>query len=241
MASDFHNFMVQVAAERVEPNKLLKLKKEFDGVLQCLSPMKKYAPRIYIGGIHERRIEINTYSDMDIQIFFPVDLRDHIREVNEYAYELVAKKFDTRTLGIIYRVSLSEDYDIDIVCGKAEDYNYEYGLLYDPETNERQTGKLNDQVHTNRNARILVKLVKQWKRHKLLNWDSLKLEKSELPYFLKKKNLLKDYGEAFYNWLLDTMAVKKKTMNQYETQRFIAAGEETLKAIKEKFWIRTIY
>lgn len=218
----------------------MKLKREFEGVLHALAPVNRFSPRLYIGGVHERKIEINTYLDLDIHIYFPHDLKDHIREVNEYAFELVAKKFETRSLGLLYRITISEDFDIDIIPGKAEDPNFEYSLLYDPETNQRQTGKLVEQLNLIRNARALLKLVKLWKRHKLLIWDSTKLEKSEMPYFLKKKEL-NDYGIAFQQWLMINMELKKKFISQYEVQRFLAAGEETLKAVKDKFWMRVIY
>ena len=240
MATELHNFLAQTVAERIDPHKLMKLRKEFDGVLQALSPVRKYAPRIYIGGVYEKRIEINTYADMDIHIYYPYDLQDHIREIAEYAFELVSKKFETRSLGLLYRITINEDYDIDFVSGRAEDSEYGYSLLYDPETNQRQTGKLQEQLNLIRNARSMLRLVKLWKRHKLLIWDSTKLEKSEMPYFLKRKEL-NDYGIAFQQWLMINMELKKKFAGQYEVQRFLAAGEETLKAVKDKFWMRTIY
>lgn len=71
-------------------------------------------------------------------------------------------------------------------------------------------------------------------------WDPAKLEKSEMPYFLKRKDL-NDYGLAFQQWLQISVELKKKLGNNLEVQRFMAAGEESLKAIKDKFWIRTIY
>lgn len=240
MATELHNFLAQTVAERIDPHKLMKLKKEFDGVLQLLAPVRRFAPRIYIGGVYEKRIEINTYADMDIQIYYPYDLQDHIREIAEYAFELVSKKFETRSLGLLYRITINEDYDIDIVSGRAEDADYGYSLLYDPETNQRQTGKLQEQLNLIRNARAMLRLVKLWKRHKLLIWDSAKIEKSEMPYFLKRKEL-NDYGIALQQWLLINMELKKKFGGQYEVQRFLAAGEETLKAVKDKFWMRTIY
>ncbi len=240
MATELHNFLAQTVAERIDPNKLMKLKKEFNGVLQALAPVRRFAPRIYIGGVYEKQIEINTYADMDIHIYYPYDLQDHIREIAEYAFELVSKKFETRSLGLLYRITISEDYDIDFVSGRAEDPEYGYSLLYDPETNQRQTGKLQEQLNLIRNARVMLRLVKLWKRHKLLIWDSAKLEKSEMPYFLKRKEL-NDYGIALQQWLLVNMELKKKFAGQYEVQRFLAAGEETLKAVKDKFWMRTIY
>ncbi|MBP7280618.1 MAG: hypothetical protein KBA66_03520 [Leptospiraceae bacterium] len=240
MATELHNFLAQTVAERIDPNKLMKLKKEFNGVLQLLAPVRRFAPRIYIGGVYDKQIEINTYADMDIHIYYPYDLKDHIREIAEYAFELVSKKFETRSLGLLYRITINEDFDIDIVSGRAEDPEYGYSLLYDPETSTRQTGKLKEQLDLIRNARAMLKLVKLWKRHKLLIWDSTKLEKSEMPYFLKRKDL-NDYGIAFQQWLLINMELKKKFAGQYEVQRFLAAGEETLKAVKDKFWMRTIY
>lgn len=240
MANDLHTFLANLVAERIDPNKLMKLRREFDGVLQLLAPVRKFAPRIYIGGVYDKRIEINTYADMDIHIYYPYDLKDHIREVAEYAFELVSKKFETRSLGLLYRITINEDYDIDFVSGRAEDPNYEYSLLYDPETNTRQTGKLVEQMNLIRNARAMVKIAKLWKRNKLIVWDSTKLEKSEMPFFLKRKDL-NDYGIALQQWLLINMELKKKFGGQSEAQHFLAAGEETLKAVKDKFWIRTIY
>ncbi|HMV43306.1 MAG TPA: hypothetical protein PK079_04745 [Leptospiraceae bacterium] len=240
MSAELHNFLVQTVKERIEPNKLMKLKKEFDGVLQALSPVKRFGPRIYIGGVYEKRIDINTYADMDIHIYYPYDLQDHIREIAEYAFELVSKKFETRSLGLLYRITISEDYDIDFVSGRAEDPEYGYSLLYDPETNQRQTGKLKEQLDLIRNARSMLKLVKMWKRNKLLMWDSAKLEKSEMAYFLKRKDL-NDYGIALQQWLLINMELKKKFAGQYEVQKFIGACEESLKAMKDNFWIRTIF
>jgi hypothetical protein len=98
MATELHNFLAQTVAERIDPNKLMKLKKEFNGVLQALAPVRRFVPRIYIGGVYEKQIEINTYADMDIHIYYPYDLQDHIREIAEYAFELVSKKFETRSL-----------------------------------------------------------------------------------------------------------------------------------------------
>lgn len=240
MTDNLHTFLAQVVAERIEPNKLMKLRRELDGVLQALSPVKRFAPRIYIGGIYEKRININTYADMDIHIYYPYDLQDHIREVAEYAFELVVKKFPTRSLGLLYRITLSEDYDIDIVSGRAEDPNFEYSLLFDPEVNQRRTGKLIEQMNLIRNARAMVKIAKLWKRNKLLMWDSTSLEKSEMAYFLKRKEL-NDYGLALQQWLLIHMELRKQLGNSYDNLHFLAAGEETLKAVNDKFWMRTIY
>ena len=61
-----------------------------------------------------------------------------------------------------------------------------------------------------------------------------------MPFFLKRKDL-NDYGIALQQWLLINMELKKKFGGQSEAQHFLAAGEETLKAVKDKFWIRTIY
>ena len=49
MANDLHTYLANLVAERIDPNKLMKLRREFDGVLQLLAPVRKFAPRIYIG------------------------------------------------------------------------------------------------------------------------------------------------------------------------------------------------
>ena len=92
---------------------------------------------------------------------------------------LFQKKFETRSLGLLYRITINEDYDIDFVSGRAEDPEYGYSLLYDPETNQRQTGKVQGTIksYPQRQSHVL-RLVKLWKLAQTFNMGFCKIRKS---------------------------------------------------------------
>jgi hypothetical protein len=237
--SELNDFILRTVADRVDFGKLTKLKKEFFGVLETLQPVKKFAPRIYIGNELDKK-EINTYTDMSIQIYFPLTLKDHISEVVEFVVENIQKKYTVRSLGILYRISLGEDFDIDIYTGRAEDPEFEYTLTYDLEKKQRFTTKLEDMRKQFVQARILTKAIRIWKRHKLLNIDYFKLEKSYADKYAKMKPI-SDYGKEFEEFLKATVKDMKTLGLTYENKKVLDASEESLQAIQDRFWMKVLF
>ena len=237
--SELNDFIIKTVADRIDFAKLTKLKKEFSGVLETLQPIRKFVPRIYIANELEKR-EINTYTDMGIQIYFPHTLKDHISEVVEFVVEQIQKKYSVRNLGIIYRISLGEDFDIDIHTGRAEDPEYEYTLTYDLEKKQRFTTKLEDMRKQFVQARILTKAIRLWKRHKLLNIDFIKLEKSYVDKYSKMKPS-SDFGKEFEDFLKSTVKDMKTLGLNYENKKVLDAAEESLQAIQDRFWMKVLF
>ncbi len=240
MSSDFHNFLVQSLNERIEFNKLMKLRKEFQNVLDTLKPVEKFGVKFFYSGNGEVKSEINFYSELHLQIFFPYIIKDHIQQVTEFVFELLVKKYEVRNLSYLYRVVLGEDFDIDVLVGKSEDEKNEYALLIDLEKNLRHTGKLLDFVNKAQHARSILKIIRLWKKHKLLNWDSIALEKSEMGFAIKNASN-KNYGEVFESWLKNTLVEKSKPPSSNINKKIILAVEESLLAIQDKFWMKVLY
>lgn len=234
-----HQFLINSLNERIEFNKLMKLKKEFANVIQLLSPIHRFAPKVLIAGEEDIKKEINFYPEMNIQIYFPHVLEDHIRETTEFVIEQVNKKYLVKELGFIHRILLGEEFDIDITVARAEDPEFNFILFYNLADAKRHTAKFIEQKIQIQNTRNILKLLKIWKRNKLINFDFVALEKNTAIQFFSSKPT-NDYSIVLTSYLADIKKLLEKAGLNNETRRLVSAIEETIQAIGEKFFMKIL-
>jgi hypothetical protein len=237
--SEVHQFLKQSLFERIEFNKLMKLKKEFANFLDTVSPIHKFSPKVFIAHEEDLKKEINFYPEMIVQIYFPTVIEDHIREINEFVVEMVQKRFTIKSLGFMHRVILGEEFDFDFTVARVEDYDFNFVLFYNLEDSKRFTSKLNDQIEQSIHTRNVLKLLKVWKRNKMLNFDLAILEKPNAIQFFTNKPF-QDYSVVLSNYFKKWKEGILKVGVNKESKKIISAIDESIQAIDEKFYTKIL-
>ncbi len=234
-----HQFLLNSLNERIEFNKLMKVKKEFANVINLLSPIHRFSPKVFVSGEENLKKEINFYTEMNIQIYFPHFLEDHIREITEFVIEQLNKKYLVKELGFIHRILLGEEFDIDITVARAEDPELNFVLFYNLADSKRYTAKFLEQKIQIQNTRNIMKLIKVWKRNKLINFDFQQLEKSIAIHFFSSKPT-NDYSIALASYLISLKVLLEKAGLNNESRKLISSVEETILAIQENFFMKIL-
>lgn len=153
--------------------------------------------RFYYGGSYGKNTMIQAAFDLDIVMCFPSDERRTLRELFISVREsLKSFGYFVKPKNVALRLPGNNDFHLDIVPARAFDDSFQFLNLYRSETGTTRQTSIKAHIDSVRSsgAREIIKLIKLWRLHNNLPWQSFALEQTVIRALNREQK--NDYGRC---------------------------------------------
>jgi len=166
-------------------NKLKSCREEIEGKLKKIYGSKV---KFYYGGSYGKKTMILLSYDLDIVIYFPPDENRTLKEIYNDVYStLYDFDYNVHKKTVAIRIYKEDNFHIDVVPGRAQDFYYHYATLYKNGKDTTMQTSLKEHIDSVRDVRDIVKLMKLWRLRHSVPIETFPLEQLVVKALYQKR------------------------------------------------------